>query len=251
MERTLLILLAVAALLSGCAQTRLLASAADERVLLDWKARAPGNVEVTLEQVIVRGSPGSWVRDADWDEYVLRVRNDGLDPVEIQAVELASDTVAVSVHTTDYEALEDRSRANIDRLKSLGTVVALGAGIVTGAVAVAAIETAAAYGAFMGGTGAGAAAVSIAPIVLIAGTAVAVHAHTKRKGERAAIVYEIERVGFHLPRRLPAGAEVRASAFFPITPAPNRLRVRYTTAGEAHEAVVETKPLYGLHLAKP
>ena len=250
------IALAALLFLSACApQSRLLQSpAADERVALGLKAGVPGNVQVTLEHVIVRDGPGSWLRDADWDEYVLRLRNEGDEPIVVEAIDLASDALATSAHSIDREALESASRRNLDTLKSVGAVVALGAGVMTLALATASVEPSVALSSIMGGGG-GAAAASglavLAPVAIIAGGAIAYRHHARRSEDRAAIEYELDRIGFHLPVRIRPGGELRASAFFPLTPAPTRLRSRYTTHDLQSDAVIELSSGTDPELASP
>jgi hypothetical protein len=48
-----------------------------------------------------------------------------------------------------------------------------------------------------------------------------------------------------------SGAVVRGSAFFPITPAPTRLVVRYRVRDIYRELVLDLKQLSQLHLAPP
>jgi hypothetical protein len=62
--------LGLGGLLCACASSRLLknplpATAAD----LGWTVSAPEGLTIEVDQLIVRNSGGSWVRDANWDEY--------------------------------------------------------------------------------------------------------------------------------------------------------------------------------------
>ena len=49
-------------------RTQLLATVSDKRVT------------ATLDWVIVRDGPGTWARNANWEEYLLRVRNQSDQP---------------------------------------------------------------------------------------------------------------------------------------------------------------------------
>src|SRR5208283_5705413 len=49
---------------------------------------APGRLEAALNAVITYNGPGSWKRDAFWDEYVVTLHNPGGQILTITAVEL-------------------------------------------------------------------------------------------------------------------------------------------------------------------
>jgi hypothetical protein len=57
--------------------------------------------------------------------------------------------------------------------------------------------------------------------------------------------------GYALPLQIPAHTQVTKSAFFPITSAPTRLVVNYSSRGDVREISLELPELAGLHLEKP
>src|ERR1700676_1438570 len=84
--------LGLGGLLCACASSRLLknplpATAPD----LGWTVSAPEGLTIEVDQLIARNSGGSWVRDANWDEYVLTIENKSPDSIEIRRVDLYSD----------------------------------------------------------------------------------------------------------------------------------------------------------------
>lgn len=178
--------------------------------------------------------------------------NDSTEPVTVQAVELASESLANSRHATDRAALESSSRRNLETLKSIGMAVTVGATAMTGAAVVAAAATASAVSAILGGTAAAGAGmfVTVVPIIGVIGGGLYAHKgpHARLAGDRAAIAYEMERSGLRLPASLGPASELRGSAFFPVTPAPTQLRVRYEMQGETRELALELNALSALHL---
>src|SRR6185436_17906008 len=52
------------------------------------KADAPSPVEATLNTVLVFQGPGSWKREAYWDEYIVTLANRGPAPFNIESATL-------------------------------------------------------------------------------------------------------------------------------------------------------------------
>jgi hypothetical protein len=56
--------------LQGCASSRVLKTPLPPtQEDVGWSAAAPEGLTVEVHQLIFRNSGGSWVRDANWDEY--------------------------------------------------------------------------------------------------------------------------------------------------------------------------------------
>src|ERR1700674_2552682 len=84
--------LGLCGLVGACASSRLLknplpATAPD----LGWAVSAAVGLTIEVDQLILRNSSGSWVRDANWDEYVLTIENKSPDSIEIRRIDLYSD----------------------------------------------------------------------------------------------------------------------------------------------------------------
>jgi hypothetical protein len=116
------------AVLLGCASSGLLkdllsVTAAD----LNWAAPVPDGPTLELHQLNMRNGVGSWVRDASWDDYVLTIRNDSQDPIEIQSLDLYSDQLSVPQQSsTDRRQLDAQSSATLPALKDAGVVADAG-----------------------------------------------------------------------------------------------------------------------------
>src|SRR6187397_49237 len=65
----------------------------DGGLALDARS-SDGEGALTVARVLVRNGPGSWVRDASWDEYVVTLANAGEVPVQVVDVSLASEHLA-------------------------------------------------------------------------------------------------------------------------------------------------------------
>ncbi|MES2960187.1 MAG: hypothetical protein V4792_18515 [Pseudomonadota bacterium] len=227
-----------AALFSACAPTsRLLkAPASGTDTAPNLQTRANDGVEVTLHRVIVRNDSASWVRDAEWDEYVVSVRSDSAAPVQLRAVELASELLATGQHTVLPDALKSQSTKNVETLKSAGRAVMVGyAGIATASI--------------LALSSVGYAVVTpLLPVaVLVAGIS-AYRSQSQSNADDAAIERTLISRGFQLPASLDQGTRLQRSAFFPITPAPRRLLLRYELAGVEREVTLDLAQFSDLHL---
>jgi hypothetical protein len=209
---------------------------------------APDGLHVELHQVIVRNGAGSWVRDADWDEYVVRLANHSAAPLRIERFELQSARLLGVVEcSTSRTQLEKQSSATLRTLKDAGIVA--GAGVVSaGAAAGATVAVVGTGGTIAASAAAAAAAIVLLPVGLVSG---GVYVHKKHQRERldhALIDEQLTQRSFALPYEVAAASAVSKSTFFPITPAPTRLVIGYVIAGEPHDLMLALPSLAGLHL---
>ncbi len=147
---------------------------------LGWTAATPA-ATLTLETLVVFKGPGSWKREARWDEYIVRVTNTGNQPLAIYDAELV-DLQGVPQHPGDDPwALEKLSYTNWDKYGKVGLKLAAGAGAVV-------VYGAAVTGVALSGMAAGSAAsgavflvADVIPLVaLVDVTTVAVMNHNNR-----------------------------------------------------------------------
>jgi hypothetical protein len=219
-------------------------------VALHLEATQPP-VGAAVHQVIVYQGPGSWKREAYWDEYVVSVANRGPAPLMIDCAVLHDQQGAPIDPGVDPWVLERLSKKwwETNGARQTGTYVVLGAGTVVGA----GVAMASAYSAFWGASvsaGAsaagtiGAATAITLPLVAV-GTVVA-NVHSKHKVEA-----EFTRRRLALPLTLAPGQMVQGSLFFRITPGPQRLALHGRAADQPCDVTVSPAPLAGLHLAPP
>ena len=240
-------------LLGGCASSRLLKNPTPSTVAdVGWAATAPEGLTVEVHQLIFRNSGGTWVRNANWDEYVLTITNGAADAIEIQEIDLYSDRLpAPEASSISREQLDARSNRTLRAMKDAGIVA--GVGIVgPSALIVAGIGTS---GGMLSASGAGAAAAAVGivaiPIGLIGGTSYVISRHRQDKKDRALLDRRLTERGYGVPLQIAAQSQMTKSAFFPITPSPSRLVVNYSIGGETRQVALELPDLAGLHLKTP
>ena len=237
-------------LLDGCVSSRLIKNPLPPtNADVGWSASTPTGLTVEVHQLIFRNSEGSWVRDANWDEYVLTIKNDSQETFELQGISLYSDKLATPVQSsTSREQLDARSNSNLRTLKDVGIVAGVGI-VAPSAVIVGAVGTS---GGILSASAAGATAATIGvvaiPVGLIGGTVYVIKRHHRDKADKVLIQGMLSERGFSVPLQIPPGMQVQKSAFFPVTPAPTRLVVNETTAGNGSEISVDLPALARLHL---
>lgn len=246
----------VCGFLSACASSRLLKEPLPVKTPdLGWALTVPGELTLEADQVIVANGAGSWVRDASWDEYVLTLKNDSQQPVEIESFDLYSAKLPAPVHnSTSREQLEAQTSSTLRALKDVGII---GGTSLLSAGAAAALAggggAAASTGFGVGGiVSAGTvAAIVVLPVALIGGTSYVVSRHHRAKEDKVLIEHNLVDRGFSVLAQIAPGMQLRKSAFFAITPAPTRLIVHYTMKGESRELPLDLPDLAGLHLKAP
>lgn len=234
--------------LTACGGTKLL------RNPESWSPAAPiatasdERLVVTLDAVIFRAGPGSWAKNVDWDEYVIRIHNVGADSIQVDDISVVDSLGARVTPGVTRSQLVNGTRQAKRRYKGEGIKVQAGVhgGVLVGAGVVAAAGTSGIGTAAMAGGGAalGAAAIVVAvPVLMVGGVARGVN-NSKVNGQ-------IERRQTLLPTQLVRGEEKSAHVFFPVSPSPLRVEFRYLDAEEHYTLILDTATaLQGLHLAK-
>src|SRR5688572_23683189 len=250
---------ALALLLAGCGGMKVLDKPLPEDSPAGLAEAADTRVSLVLEKVIVRDGPGSWMRHAEWDEYVVRVRSLSDVPVQVSEVVLADPLGTRVIALADRGELLDATKeterryetsGQLQRAVGGGWLVAAGIGI--GAAGVGAAAASATIGlmsaATTGATAAG--AVVLAPALVIAGAALA-GAGVVRLVNNAEVNAEIKRRSSALPMTVGPHDE-RLHLFFPITPLPARLEIAYEQAGVRDRLGLDTgAALADLHRQRP
>jgi hypothetical protein len=237
-------------LLESCASSRLIKNPLPPAEAdVGWSASAPEGLTVEVHQLIVRNGGGSWVRDANWDEYVLTIRSNSQGTFEIHNINLYSDKLLTPVETsTSLEQLDARSNSTLRALKDAGIIGGVGI-VAPAALIVAGVGTS---GGILSASTAGATAAVIGtiavPVGLVGGTAYVINRHRRDKEDKALIERRLTERGLAIPLQILPGMQVQKSAFFPVTPAPRRLVVTATMDGKVDEVSVDLPALARLHL---
>ena len=247
----LLCMASLLAAMGGCASSRLLKAPLPSIPTQSESASSADGMSVRVDALILRNGGGSWLKDANWDEYVLTIENDSEKTLNIEQISLVSEKLDAPVASSvAREELEARSSFALRTLKDVGIIAGVGI-VAPSAVIVGAIGT----GGGILSASAGAAALATAgliaiPVGLIGASEYVVSRRHRDAADKILIQRQLTERGFALPLGLPPQTQRTHSAFFPITPAPRRLTVTYSTDAGTQELNVELPGLEGLHLKK-
>lgn len=214
-------------------------------VALDLTATTPA-ASVRLHQVIVFHGPGSWKRDAYWDEYVMTLTASARQSLTVDAVTLVDADGQVTPAGDQPWSIDRVSRERLKVARHLGRDILLGAG--TGAAWLGSMALFASNFTLCGAaTNSTAAAVGATGVVVI--PAIALGSGVRTLVARGKISREFNRRRLAVPMTLAPGASRTGSFFFPVTPAPARLVLRgHDDEGTSSEVTLELTGLTQLHL---
>jgi hypothetical protein len=243
--RCFLILAAFA--LSGCVSARY--KSADKKtpppVALNLAAAQPAG-EATVNTAIFYRGPGSWKRDAYWDEYVLTFVNRGSGPLVVESAGL-TDLRGDSTAPGDKPwLLEKESRTRTKELNrgAKTALVQLGSGLAV--MSIGGVLFSASIGATAGAASFAVGLAGAAILPFYVGGVIYRNVSSRRDIEA-----EFARRRLMLPATLAPGQTVSGSLFFRISPGPQRLVLRGRSGAEPVELTIDLAPLKGLHLKEP
>ncbi len=206
-------------------------------------------VQATLATVIVYGGPGSWKREALWDEYVVTLRNPGDQPLMVVSAELMDNAGHGRAPGGDPWKLEEESKAlckEYDRLgvafvKSATPAVLTVGGIAVGSAALAAATS----------TSAVTVTVLQGPLATVTVPSYLLGRSVANAEDRADIETEFRLRRLALPLTLAPGQTRLGALFFPMVPRSLTLRLRWQWGSEHGETELGLEILRGLHSAAP
>jgi len=254
-QRLFKFILACTVVLSGCGGTKVLKEAQPIQNTQPLATVSDQQVTATLDWVIVRDGPGTWAKNADWDEYLLRVSNLSDQPIQVTRV-IVVDSLDTRIESQPKrKQLVKGSKQTTRRYRDSGIQVKAGRGAGTLLVAGAAVTvigvaaaSAAATGAIMSGATVGAGAGAAVGGLLLLGPALAVGGIV-RGVRNSAVSNQIEQRQTVLPLELSAGEELTLDVFFPLAPSPGMVEIIYTDATGEHSLIIDTSTaLNGLHI---
>ena len=237
--------------LTACGGNKVLKEPAPLEIAEPMTVAANADIEVALDWVIVRDGPGTWSRNADWDEYLVRMRNLSDHRIRVTDV-VVFDSMNTALPTSGRRKdLIAASKATGKRYKAQGVRVKAG----VGGVGLMAAGTAAYYAGFglgyaalSGGVAATntVAAASVGGIVLapvLLGTGMVRGINNNK------VAREIVRRQTEMPFDIGPGAKVDATFFFPLAPSPRRFEIIYSDRQGEHTISIDTTGvLGGLHI---
>lgn len=201
----------------------------------------PAPLEAKLTTAITFGGPGSWKREAFWDEYIVAIHNHGDRPLQVTAVTLVDFAGTPRAAGDDPWALERESKTLERQYRDTGMAFAR---MAAPRVLVATTEPVVIAGAGIGTAGAAVAATATAVALPIYGLAIwGINSHNK-----AAIKAEFTRRRLPLPLRLATGETRTGSLFFPMVPNPRSLAMNWSNESDKGDSVLMLDFLRGLHV---
>jgi hypothetical protein len=201
-------------------------------------------IELTLQTVVILQEAGPLGRRSYWDEYVIMITGRGTVPVTVEAAELIDGEGKSVVPGDNPWTLANRRKAWFEQTDRHGVTRAGQIGV--GAVAVDALGpplvSVGLYAPCLLTWGTyGAAAAVIAPFY--AAKAVKFNVKSRKQVEA-----DFNRRRLALPVPVAPGQVLQGSWYFPVTPAPRQLVVRYRAAGDAGKVTLALPSLANLHV---
>jgi hypothetical protein len=234
---------------SGCLSANYRPAAKETPAIALHLTAAHPPAEGEVRSVIVLQGPGSWKREAYWDEYVVCVVNRGETPLSFEQATLEDFQGGANQPGTDPWQLENQTKTWWEKTKSsqVGNLVALGAGAVGIAGALAGVSLGIS-GILGPATATSTALAGAATATLVAAPIYAVGVVVVNAQNKQEIEAEFAKRRLSLPAIVAPGKSVQGSLFFRISPGPQRLTLHCRAANEAHDVTVDLAPVARLHL---
>ncbi len=237
-----LAILAVIVLLAftGCVSSRYKSAKKDALPPLPLNLTAEQSaLKATVKFVIIFHGPGSWKRDAYWDEYCVRLVNRGEIPFVLESAEIVDFRQDRSAPGDNPWRLEKQSLTRQEEINRAAKAVLVQAGSGYLAVGMAGSVM------FFSGT-----ACATASTVLFAGflPIYAGGAIYHNISSRHDIENEFQRHRLVLPQTLAPGQTAQGSFFFRISPAPQRLVLHGRAGDTPCDVTIDLTPLGPLHI---
>jgi len=205
---------------------------------------APAPVDAALNSLITYNGPGSWKRDAFWDEYVVSLHNPGNEPLTITAATLVDHAgTALPAGGKPWE-LERKSKTREQKYKETGMAFVRHTGATVGILGAGAV-------------GVATAGVFSASAPLIAGATVAVlplyalAVLSINKDNRQIMELHFNQRCLRLPLTLEPGETRAGSFFFPVAASPRSLGLCWSAGPATGNCDLPLDFLNGLHLKAP
>lgn len=240
------VILLLTIMLAGCGGAKVLKEPYPVEANEPLAVASDTRLTATLDWVIVRDGPGTWSRNADWDEYLIRIQNQGNEPIQITNV-VVTDTLGTRIEPAiNRKRLVRASRQTVRRYKGEGLKVKAGAGTGTMmAISAGVGATAAALAGSAGVLSSGGAAIALGGVILVPTIAVG---SVVRGVNNSKVNKQIETRQTMLPIEV-GGELINLNIFFPLAPSPQQVEIHWVDSTGEHSVVMDTRAaLDGLHL---
>jgi hypothetical protein len=202
-------------------------------------------LQPTLAALIIYGGPGSWKREALWDEYVVTLENRGEQPVTIDSATLHDSAGTTFAAGNDPWALEKQSKKLEKQYRGRGEAFmrAAGPGVLIAGAGAATISAAAGSTVYVSAAMAGAAVATLVALPVYYITVFGINHHNEK-----AVMVEFKRRRLPLPLTLAPGETRTGSVFYPMVRNPSSFELRWSSERASREAVLPLDFLKGLHV---
>jgi hypothetical protein len=247
--------LACAAVVPGCGGgSKVLKEPEPLTVTKPIAAVSDQHLTATLVWVIVRGGPGTWAYNVDWDEYLIHVENHSDKLIRVTNIAVVDSLGKQVTPAGTRLQLVNQSKEATRRYKDEGLKVEAGKGaeslMIAGGVLTAA-GFAVGMSAMAGSTGALAAssaaagAAILGSALIVAGAAGAI----VKSNNDWEVDEQIRSRQTLLPAVLPQAEKQDLDIFFPLAPSPKQIEMTYVDSRGQHTLTIDTRSaLSGLHL---
>jgi len=236
--------------MTGCGGTKVLKDPESFVVNQPLATATDEVLSASLNWVVVRDGPGTWAKNADWDEYLISVQNMSVESLQLTDIVVVDSLGTRVVVGNSRKMLVKGAKSAKRRYKDEGLKVKAGAGagtmMVAGAAAWAGAGALALSGGVLGTAGAGAAVaatglVLAAPVLAVGGI--------MRGVNNSKVNNQIESRQSLLPLELRGKEKRPLDVFFPLTPSPRSIEITYADSQGEHTLVINSiAALDGLHL---
>jgi hypothetical protein len=203
-------------------------------------------LQATLASLITYGGPGSWKREALWDEYVVELVNHGDSPLTIDSATLLGSMGTPYVAGSDPWVIEKQSKKLEKQYRDHGEafIRAAGPGVLIVGVGAAVMSTAAAGGGiYVLPAIAGVAVATVVALPVYYVSVLGINHHNKK-----AVMTEFQRRRLPLPLTLAPGESRTGSLFFPMVRSPGSLALQRSGDPGGASAVLPLDFLKALHV---
>jgi hypothetical protein len=204
-------------------------------------------IQATLASLISYRGPGSWKREALWDEYVVTLENHSERSLTVYSAMLTgSDGTSYSAGSDPW-ALEKQSKKLEQQYKDHGEAFLRAAGpgaLIVGVGAATTVSAAAAGSALIIAPAAvAAAAVTVVALPVYYGSVLGINHHNKK-----AVMTQFKRRQLAMPLTLAPGETRTGSLFYPMVRSPGSLSVDWSSEPGTATAVLPLEFLHALHV---
>lgn len=204
------------------------------------------SLDASLSTLITYHGPGSWKRDALWDEYVVALHNGSERPITVESATLTDSAGIVAAPGADPWVLEKQTRVLERQYRAGGEAFVRAAGpgalIVGAGAAAAAATTSAGAWTFVAPAAAGASLAALTVLPVYYGTVRIIDHYNKKR-----IMAEFTRRRLPLPLTLAPGETRIGSLFYPMIRSPAAFALHCSTESGSPTAL-PLDFLSGLHV---